>query len=81
MKKLLTLLFVLVTGFTSAHAVAQMAGSTIPLPADIAAIKKVEDKVSTRKGLFIINLFVIYLVSTGPRRHVLQYSRKSVEKN
>ena len=47
----------------------------------IAAIKKVEDKVSTRKGLFIINLFVIYLVSTGPRRHVLQYSRKSVEKN
>jgi ABC-type amino acid transport substrate-binding protein len=40
MKKLLTLLFVLVTGFTSAHAVAQMAGSTIPLPTDIAAIKK-----------------------------------------
>ena len=40
MKKLLTLLFVLVTGFTSAHAVAQIAGSTIPLPADIAAIKK-----------------------------------------
>jgi ABC-type amino acid transport substrate-binding protein len=40
MKKLLTLLFVLVTSFTSAHAVAQMAGSTVPLPADIAAIKK-----------------------------------------
>jgi len=40
MKKLLTLLFVLVTSFTSAHAVAQMAGSTIPLPTDIAAIKK-----------------------------------------
>jgi ABC-type amino acid transport substrate-binding protein len=40
MKKLLTLLFVLVTGLTSAHAVAQMAGSTVPLPTDIAAIKK-----------------------------------------
>jgi len=40
MKKLLTLLFVLVTGLTSAHAVAQLANSTIPLPADIAAIKK-----------------------------------------
>ena len=36
MKKLLTLLFVLVTSL--AHA--QMAGSTVPLPTDIAAIKK-----------------------------------------
>ena len=40
MKKLLTLLIVLVSSFTSAHAVAQMAGSTVPLPTDIAAIKK-----------------------------------------
>ena len=40
MKKLLTLLFVLVTSLTSANAVAQMAGSTVPLPTDIAAIKK-----------------------------------------
>ena len=40
MKKLITLLFVLITSLTSAHAVAQMAGSTVPLPADIAAIKK-----------------------------------------
>jgi ABC-type amino acid transport substrate-binding protein len=40
MKKLLTLLIVLVSSLTSAHAVAQMAGSTIPLPTDIAAIKK-----------------------------------------
>jgi polar amino acid transport system substrate-binding protein len=40
MKKLFTLLFVLVTSLTSAHAVAQMAGSTVPLPTDIAAIKK-----------------------------------------
>ena len=40
MKKLLTLLIVLVSSLTSAHAVAQMAGSTVPLPADIAAIKK-----------------------------------------
>ena len=40
MKKLLTLLIVLVSSLTSAHAVAQMAGSTVPLPTDIAAIKK-----------------------------------------
>jgi len=40
MKKLLTLLIVLVTGLTSAIAEAQMAGSTVPLPTDIAAIKK-----------------------------------------
>ena len=40
MKKLFTLLFVLVASLTSAHAVAQMAGSTVPLPTDIAAIKK-----------------------------------------
>jgi len=40
MKKLLTLLIVLVSGLTSAHAVAQMAGSTISFPPDIAAIKK-----------------------------------------
>jgi len=40
MKKLFTLLFVLITSLTSAHAVAQMTGSTVPLPADIAAIKK-----------------------------------------
>ena len=36
MKKLLTLLFVLVTSLASA----QMPTSTVPLPADIAAIKK-----------------------------------------
>ena len=40
MKKLLTLLFVLVTCLTSAIAEAQMANSTVPLPTDIAAIKK-----------------------------------------
>jgi ABC-type amino acid transport substrate-binding protein len=40
MKKLLTLLIVLVSSLTSAHAVAQMAGSTISFPPDIAAIKK-----------------------------------------
>jgi len=40
MKKLLTLFIVLVSSLTSAHAVAQMAGSTVPLPTDIAAIKK-----------------------------------------
>ena len=40
MKKILTLLIVLATSFTSAHAVAQMTGSTVPLPTDIAAIKK-----------------------------------------
>jgi len=41
MKKLLTLLFVLVaTWFTPLLGQAQMANSTVPLPADIAAIKK-----------------------------------------
>jgi ABC-type amino acid transport substrate-binding protein len=40
MKKLFTLLFVLLTFLTSAIAEAQMANSTVPLPADIAAIKK-----------------------------------------
>jgi len=40
MKKLLTLLFVLISNLTPAHAVAQLVGSTVPLPADIAAIKK-----------------------------------------
>jgi ABC-type amino acid transport substrate-binding protein len=40
MKKLLTLFLVLVTVFTSAIAGAQMTGSTVPLPPDIAAIKK-----------------------------------------
>jgi ABC-type amino acid transport substrate-binding protein len=40
MKKLFTLITVLVLGLTSAIAEAQMAGSTVPLPADIAAIKK-----------------------------------------
>ena len=40
MKKLLTLLIVLVAGLTSAIAEAQMSGSTVPLPSDIAAIKK-----------------------------------------
>jgi ABC-type amino acid transport substrate-binding protein len=40
MKKLLTLLFVFVVGFTSVTAKAQLATSTVPLPHDIAAIKK-----------------------------------------
>jgi ABC-type amino acid transport substrate-binding protein len=40
MKKLFTLLFVLLTFLTSAIAEAQLANSTVPLPADIAAIKK-----------------------------------------
>jgi ABC-type amino acid transport substrate-binding protein len=40
MKKLFTLITVLVLGLTSAIAEAQIAGSTVPLPTDIAAIKK-----------------------------------------
>jgi ABC-type amino acid transport substrate-binding protein len=40
MKKLFTLIFVLSTFLTSAIAEAQMANSTVPLPTDIATIKK-----------------------------------------